>query len=70
MATTTEYQVTGMNCAHCEKAIQAEVSQIPGVTDINVSSATGRLIVTSEQPVEDTTVIAAVDEAGYTAARS
>ena len=70
MATTTEYQVTGMSCGHCETAIRSEVSEIPGVTGIEVSAQTGRLAVTAEQPVEDAAVIAAVDEAGYAAVRS
>ena len=70
MATTTEYQVTGMSCGHCEGAIRSEVSEIDGVTGIEVSAQTGRLAVTAEQPVEDAAVIAAVDEAGYTAVRS
>lgn len=70
MATTTEYQVSGMSCGHCESAIRAEVSEIAGVTGIEVSAQTGRLAVTSEQPVDDAAVIAAVDEAGYTAVRS
>ncbi|QNF94158.1 MULTISPECIES: heavy-metal-associated domain-containing protein [Janibacter] len=67
---TTEYQVTGMSCGHCEAAIRTEVFEIPGVTDIDVSAATGRLAVTATQPVEDAAVVAAVDEAGYTAVRS
>lgn len=70
MATTTEYQVTGMSCGHCEIAIRSEVSEISGVTGIEVSAQTGRLAVTGEQPVDDAAVIAAVDEAGYTAVRS
>ncbi|WBL19095.1 MULTISPECIES: heavy-metal-associated domain-containing protein [Citricoccus] len=70
MATTTEYQVTGMSCGHCEIAIRSEVSEISGVTGIEVSAQTGRLAVTSEQPVDDAAVITAVDEAGYTAVRS
>lgn len=70
MTTTTEYQVTGMSCGHCETAIRSEVSEIPGVTGIEVSAQTGRLAVTSDQPVDDAAVIAAVDEAGYTAVRS
>ena len=70
MATTTEYQVTGMSCGHCESAIRAEVSEIAGVTGIEVSAQTGRLAVTAEQPVDEAAVIAAVDEAGYTAVRS
>lgn len=68
--TTTEFQVTGMSCGHCETAIRSEVSEIPGVTGIEVSAQTGRLAVTAEQPVEDAAVIAAVDEAGYAAVRS
>ncbi|MFI8411253.1 heavy-metal-associated domain-containing protein [Paeniglutamicibacter gangotriensis] len=67
---TTEYQVTGMSCGHCEGAIRAEVSQIPGVTDIEVNASTGRLAVTADKQVDDAAVIAAVDEAGYEAARS
>lgn len=70
MATTTEYQVTGMSCGHCEGAIRSEVSEINGVTGIDVSAQTGHLAVTAEQPVDDAAVIAAVDEAGYTAVRS
>lgn len=68
--TTTEFQVTGMSCGHCETAIRSEVSEIPGVTGIDVSAQTGRLAVTADQPVDDAAVIAAVDEAGYTAVRS
>lgn len=70
MATTTEYQVTGMSCGHCETAIRSEVSEITGVTGIDVSAQTGHLAVTSEQPLDDAAVIAAVDEAGYAAVRS
>jgi copper chaperone CopZ len=67
--TTTEYAVTGMTCAHCERSVTAEVTQIDGVTAIDVNAATGALIVTSDAPLDDAAVIAAVDEAGYLAAR-
>ena len=70
MTITTEYQVTGMTCGHCEGAIRREVSEIDGVTGIEVSAQTGRLAVTVERPVDDAAVIAAVDEVGYTAVRS
>ena len=68
--TTTQFQVTGMTCGHCETSVRGEVSQVPGVTGVEVSVATGRLVVTAEQPVDDAAVIAAVDEAGYAAVRS
>lgn len=69
MMSTSEYQVTGMSCGHCEVAIRGEVSQIPGVDSIDVSAQTGRLVVTTAQPVDDAAVLAAVDEAGYEAVR-
>lgn len=68
--TTTEFQVTGMSCSHCENSIRAEVSQVPGVTGLEISAATGRLSVhTNDVTVDDAAVIAAVDEAGYSAQR-
>ncbi|TLP72772.1 heavy-metal-associated domain-containing protein [Nesterenkonia sphaerica] len=67
---TTEYQVTGMSCGHCEKAVRSEVGEIEGVTGIEVSAENGRLAVTSEEPIDDAAVLAAVDEAGFTAVRS
>lgn len=68
MSTTQTYAVTGMTCGHCESAVRTEVGQLPGVEAIEVSAATGRLTVTAAGPVADDAVIAAVDEAGYTAA--
>lgn len=70
MSTTTEYQVTGMTCGHCEMSVREEVGTVPGVQEIEVSAETGKLVVTSAEPVEDAAVIAAVDEAGYQAVRS
>lgn len=66
---TTEFEVTGMTCGHCEHAVSAEVGQISGVQNVEVSAATGRLVITSDAPVADEQVLAAVDEAGYSAVR-
>ncbi|MCX7522254.1 heavy metal-associated domain-containing protein [Microbacterium sp. STN6] len=68
--TTTEFTVTGMSCGHCERAIRDEVTAVPGVTGVEVSAATGTLQVTSDVAVDDRAVLAAVDEAGYSAVRS
>lgn len=68
--TTQTYQVTGMTCGHCEGAVTSEVTAIPGVTRVEVSAATGRLVVVGTQPVADDAVLAAVDEAGYAAVRA
>ena len=32
--TTTEFQVTGMTCGHCEQAVSQEVGQIAGVAAV------------------------------------
>lgn len=62
---TATYTVTGMTCGHCVNSVTEEVSQVPGVTGVDVDLASGGLTVTSEQPVDDTAVRAAVEEAGY-----
>lgn len=67
---TTEYQVTGMTCGHCEHAVSTEVGQLPQVQSVEVSAVTGRLVVTSATPVRDEEIVAAVDEAGYQAVRT
>ena len=63
--TTATYTVTGMTCGHCVSAVTEEVTQVPGVTAVDVDLASGRLTVTSDDPVADEAVRAAVDEAGY-----
>lgn len=59
------YTVQGMTCAHCVKAMTEEVGRVDGVRDVAVDLATGRVTVTSDEPVAEDAVRAAVDEAGY-----
>ncbi|HPJ19196.1 MAG TPA: heavy metal-associated domain-containing protein [Actinomycetota bacterium] len=66
---TMEYQVTGMTCSHCETSVREEVGEIEGVDGIEVSADTGRLTVTAAANVTDDAIIAAVEEAGYSAVR-
>ncbi|MGY5884215.1 heavy-metal-associated domain-containing protein [Modestobacter lacusdianchii] len=63
--TTSTYTVVGMTCGHCVSSVTEEVRQVPGVTDVAVDLASGGLTVTSNTPVEDSAVQAAVEEAGY-----
>ena len=67
---TATYTVTGMTCGHCVSAVTEEVSQVPGVTAVAVDLDSGGLTVTSEAPVEESAVRAAVEEAGYEVAGS
>lgn len=64
-----EYRVTGMTCGHCEASVREEVGAIAGVEDITVSAQTGRLVVTAAGEIDDAKVLAAVEEAGYSAVR-
>ena len=63
--TTSTYTVVGMTCGHCVNSVTEEVSQVPGVTDVDVDLASGGLTVTSDITVEDSAIQAAVEEAGY-----
>ena len=62
---TASYTVVGMTCGHCVNSVTEEVSQVPGVTAVDVDLASGGLTVTSESPVDESAVRAAVEEAGY-----
>ena len=62
---TSIYTVVGMTCGHCVSSVTEEVTQVPGVTGVDVDLATGGLTVTSDATVDDAAVRAAVEEAGY-----
>lgn len=68
MTTSTTYLVDGMSCEHCERAVTAELSRLPGTSTVEVEMAEGspaRVTVTSAAPLDEQAVRAAVDEAGY-----
>ena len=63
--TTATYQVKGMTCDRCVRAVSAELGRIGGVSDVKVDLATGAVTVESAAPIPEDAVQAAVDEAGY-----
>jgi copper ion binding protein len=65
MPVTTTYTVTGMTCTHCVQAVTSEITELPGVSSVRVDLGSGTVTVTSEAPLADDAVRAAVDEAGY-----
>jgi len=65
MSTTATYTVEGMTCGHCVSSVSAELSKLDAVTDVAVDLASGQVTVTSEGPLDEAAVRAAVDEAGY-----
>jgi copper ion binding protein len=62
---TATYTVVGMTCGHCVSSVTEEVSQVAGVTGVDVDLASGAVTVTSEAPVDADAVRAAVEDAGY-----
>ena len=65
MSVQQTYTVTGMTCSHCVASVTEEVSEVPGVENVDVVLETGHVTVTSAEPVDDSAVKAAVEEAGY-----
>lgn len=66
--TTQTYRVTGMTCGHCVAAVKDEIGELDGVTDVSidlVAGGTTPVTVTSDRPLADKDVAAAIDEAGY-----
>ena len=65
--TATTYQVTGMTCEHCARAVSAELRALDGVSDVAVELVPGgasAVTVTSDAPLAAAAVTAALDEAG------
>jgi copper chaperone len=65
--TSQTYQVTGMTCEHCVRAVTAELSGLDGVREVTVGLVPGGLsavTVTSEGPLPRNAIAAALDEAG------
>jgi copper ion binding protein len=63
---TETFRVDGMTCDHCRNAVTAEVSAVPGVHAVSVDLEGGTVTVCADQPVDQSDIAAAVDEAGYT----
>ena len=65
--TLATYQVTGLTCEHCVHAVTGELTNLDGVTDVSVDLVPGgksAVTVTSEAPLPEHAVVAALDEAG------
>jgi copper chaperone CopZ len=58
------YQVEGMTCDHCVLSVTEGVMEVPGVQDVEVELASGRLTVAGAGFTDDA-VKGAVEAAGY-----
>lgn len=65
--TSSTYQVTGLTCGHCVKAVSDELGALDGVSDVAVElnpAGVSTVTVTSARPLPPEQVDAALDEAG------
>jgi copper ion binding protein len=61
------FAVSGMTCNHCVAAVREEIGTLSGVSDVTVdldADGVSTVHVTSENPLADEQVAAALDEAG------
>ena len=66
--TTTELAVTGMTCHHCVASVTEELSELAGVSAVNVDLVVGgasTVTVESATPLKPADIEAAITEAGY-----
>jgi copper chaperone len=67
MTTTATYQVSGMTCAHCTRAVTEELENLDGVRGVTIDLHPGgqsAVTVASDAPLTVEAVAAALDEAG------
>ncbi len=65
---TQTVSVAGMTCHHCVMSVTEEVSEIAGVTGVDVdlvAGGTSTVTITADAPVTDEAIAAAITEAGY-----
>ena len=65
----TTVNVSGMTCDHCVASVTEELSEIPGVTAVDVdlhADGTSPVTITSSRELSPEEIRAAVAEAGYT----
>ncbi len=66
--TTSELLVSGMHCGHCVSSVTEELSAIDGVSNVSIALNVGgasAVTVSSDAPLDDAAVRAAIVEAGY-----
>jgi copper ion binding protein len=65
MSVSTTYTVSGMTCEHCVASVTEELSELTGVSNVDVELTNGAVTVTSDRELGADEVRGAVTEAGY-----
>jgi copper chaperone CopZ len=67
MSETVTYSVPAIHCAHCGMSIREEVAEVAGVEEVDVDIDT-KVVTIRGRELDDATLRAAIEEAGYEAA--
>lgn len=62
---TTTLKVEGMSCAHCVSHVKEALSEIVGVTAVQVTLENGQVVVEHADSVTHDAMKDAIEEAGY-----
>lgn len=65
--TEITYNVPGMSCGHCEKAVSAELLEVVGVEAVDVD-LDSKLVRVRGSELDDVRLRMAIEQAGYEAA--
>jgi copper chaperone len=60
-----EIKVKGMSCGHCAAAVTKALESLPGVSQVHVDLATGRVSFTSEAAMSVEELDRVIKNAGY-----
>ncbi|WP_405150421.1 heavy-metal-associated domain-containing protein [Sphaerisporangium sp. NBC_01403] len=66
MSLVTTYAVEGMTCGGCAKRVRTALDDaIPGLDGIDIDPKAGRVQITTDVPVSEEAIQAAVEKSGY-----
>lgn len=60
-----EIMVKGMSCSHCVAAVTKALESLPGVSDVRVDLASGRVTFSSTQEIFEEDLVRAITAAGF-----
>lgn len=61
-----QFQVDGMSCGHCEKAVRSAIQALQADAQVQVDLASGKVMVDAAT-LTSAQVLAAIEDAGYDA---
>jgi copper chaperone len=60
-----EFEVEGMTCAHCKRAVENAIAELPGVSEVQVDLKAGKVFLRGQ--VSEGALIRALQNEGYDA---